>query len=62
MIFGLRTFLDLGVIFLVFQFLKTVLESAQEFVRGLFSEGKSDFQTPSVTLGFWRQQTDNNRQ
>ena len=39
-----------------------VLESAQEFVRGLFSEEKNDFQTPSVTLGFWRQtdrQTDN---
>ena len=38
-----------------------VLESVQEFVRGLFSEEKNDFQTPSVTLGFWRQ-TDNNRQ
>jgi hypothetical protein len=25
-----------------------VLESAQEFLRGLFSEEKNDFQTPSV--------------
>ena len=36
----LRTFLDLGCNFLVFQFFKKVLESAQEFIRGPFSEEK----------------------
>ena len=52
----LGTFLDLWGILLFFQYFKIVLESAQKFVRSLFSKEKNDFQTPSVALQVWKQQ------
>ena len=55
-----NTYLDLEGIFLVFQFFKTVLESTQELLKGQFSE--DFFITHSVTLGYWRQQSNNRRQ